>query len=215
VPSDELPPDDGGGLNLKDTSSRYYSPEEWKALVERIQNGDSSAEDALYRSLSGGARFFLLRRLGPSTAEDVLHDVYLAVLAAIRSDRLRQPERLMGFVRTILKRQVNDCLADGARGREISIDDTPAARLRERRPSPEDAVLSREKTQLMKVVIRELSARDAEILTRFYFRGQPEERIRAEMDLTPTQFRLLKSRAKARFTLLVQQRYGRRPINPR
>jgi RNA polymerase sigma-70 factor (ECF subfamily) len=44
-----------------------------------------------------------------------------------------------------------------------------------------------------------LPARDKEILTRFYLREQSQEQICAEMSLTETQFRLLKSRAKARF----------------
>jgi RNA polymerase sigma-70 factor (ECF subfamily) len=36
-------------------------------------------------------------------------------------------------------------------------------------------------------------------LTRFYLKEQPQEQICREMDLSETQFRLLKSRAKAKF----------------
>jgi DNA-directed RNA polymerase specialized sigma subunit len=48
-------------------------------------------------------------------------------------------------------------------------------------------------------VLAELSERDREILTRFYVDEQGQEQICSEMALTETQFRLLKSRAKARF----------------
>ena len=47
--------------------------------------------------------------------------------------------------------------------------------------------------------MRNVSARDREILTRFYLLNQSQEQICDEMGLNNTQFRLLKSRAKARF----------------
>jgi RNA polymerase sigma-70 factor (ECF subfamily) len=51
----------------------------------------------------------------------------------------------------------------------------------------------------MTSVLRELSERDREILVRFYLKEEPQEQICREMSLTETQFRLLKSRAKAKF----------------
>jgi DNA-directed RNA polymerase specialized sigma24 family protein len=44
-----------------------------------------------------------------------------------------------------------------------------------------------------------ISRRDREILRRFYVEEQPQEMICEEMGLSYNQFRLLKSRAKARF----------------
>ena len=55
-------------------------------------------------------------------------------------------------------------------------------------------------------VLEEISVRDKEILTRFYLRGQTQGKICREMQLTETQFRLLKSRAKARFGELGRKR---------
>jgi hypothetical protein len=49
-----------------------------------------------------------------------------------------------------------------------------------------------------------MSRREFEVLSRFYLREQPRERIQLEMGLTETQFHLLKSRAKARLTRLIQ-----------
>ena len=50
------------------------------------------------------------------------------------------------------------------------------------------------------------SERDREALTRFYLQKQSAETICAEMGLPTTQFRLLKSRAKARFAKLDKTR---------
>ena len=82
-------------------------------------------------------------------------------------------------------------------------------------PTPEQIALAEEKTALMKQVLREMSERDFEVLTRSYLREQPAERICAEMNLTPTQFYLLKSRAKARFAELMRRKLARKPLNRR
>jgi DNA-directed RNA polymerase specialized sigma24 family protein len=51
----------------------------------------------------------------------------------------------------------------------------------------------------MKSALSALSKRDRDILIRFYLKEQPQEQICREMSLSETQFRLLKSRAKAKF----------------
>lgn len=64
----------------------------------------------------------------------------------------------------------------------------------------------------MKEVLEGISARDREILTRFYLHEQTQQQICDEMNLTETQFRLLKSRAKARFGELGRKKLARRPL---
>jgi hypothetical protein len=59
-------------------------------------------------------------------------------------------------------------------------------------------------------MLRQLRERDREILLRFYVHGEQAEQIRREMQLTETQFRLIKSRAKLKFEQLVQARLSGR-----
>jgi RNA polymerase sigma-70 factor (ECF subfamily) len=58
-----------------------------------------------------------------------------------------------------------------------------------------------------------LSDRDREILTRFYLDEQTQEKICEDMSLTETQFRLLKSRAKARFGELGKRKLQQKPFD--
>jgi putative toxin-antitoxin system antitoxin component (TIGR02293 family) len=69
--------------------------------------------------------------------------------------------------------------------------------------------------ELMDVLLRSLSARDWEVLTRLYLREQPREQIYAEMGITEAQLRLIKARAMARFAALNRRTSarGRRPGN--
>jgi RNA polymerase sigma factor (sigma-70 family) len=84
------------------------------------------------------------------------------------------------------------------------------ATVRDRARTPEETVIGQEKVELMVKVLRAMSPRDREILTRFYLQEQSQEQICDEMNLTATQFRLLKSRAKARFGDLGQRRLERK-----
>lgn len=59
--------------------------------------------------------------------------------------------------------------------------------------------LADERKWLVETALSRLVERDREILIRYYLHEQSQDRICAEMGLTETQFRLLKSRAKTRF----------------
>jgi RNA polymerase sigma-70 factor (ECF subfamily) len=73
--------------------------------------------------------------------------------------------------------------------------------------NPEVTAIARQRVDLARSVLEKMTSRDREILSRFYLREQSQEQICTEMDLSETQFRLLKSRAKQRFADL-----GRRQV---
>ena len=62
--------------------------------------------EELYQIFSRGIRFHLCRQLGPQELDDKVHDTFLIVVQAIQRGELREPDRLMGFVRTIVRRQI-------------------------------------------------------------------------------------------------------------
>jgi RNA polymerase sigma factor (sigma-70 family) len=171
---------------------------DWSNVVELIQRGDPAGEETLYRTLLIGARLFLQRRLGTQDVDDRVHDVFLIVAGAIRRGELQHPERLMGFVRTVLYRQLNLEIGEVIQRRNRSSDFAETAHLAAAELTPEQEAIAGQKVTLMKAELREMSGRDFEVLSRFYLREQPPEQICAEMGLTQVQFQLLKSRAKAR-----------------
>ena len=186
---------------------------DWKAVVQQIRAGEPPGEEHLYRNLATGARLFLQRRLGTQDVDDLVHDMFVIVVETIRRGDLREPERLMGFVRTVLHRQVSLGISRMIHKRETSLNLESAADLTAAEPTPEQRAVARQKAAIMKRVLRTMSAREREVLTRFYLREEPPERIRVEMKLTETQFNLLKSRAKARLTELIQRKLTRSPTS--
>ncbi len=184
----------------------------WPDLVERIQAGDPSGMEDLYRLFSRGVRFYLCRQLGPQELDDKVHDTFLIVVQAIRRGDLREPERLMGFVRTIVRRQVAGHIDSTVQTRKEQVDVECGYDVSDVRNNPEEDAIAEQRREIMTCVLRGVSRRDREILTRFYLLGESQEKICSEMDLTETQFRLLKSRAKARFGELGKQRLQNRSL---
>jgi RNA polymerase sigma factor (sigma-70 family) len=210
------PQEDNGAADLgqQDTAANEVaqcpSHQDWELLVEKVQLGDQEAMEKLYCVFERGVRFHFYRQLGAQDLEDKLHDTFLIVVQAIQRGDLREPERLLGFVRTIVRRQVAAHIDSMVHGRRDSLPIDANATVRDRARTPEESVISQEKVDLMAKVLRAMSPRDREILTRFYLNEESQEQICDEMNLTATQFRLLKSRAKARFGELGQRRLERK-----
>jgi RNA polymerase sigma factor (sigma-70 family) len=175
------------------------NPVNWNALVDGIRAHDPRAMEDLYALFGRGIRFYLHRQVGAQELQDKIHDIFVIVVQAIRRGELREPERLMGFVRTIAHRQVVAHIDDRVHERNEEIPLETRTPVRDLGRTPEDTAVHREKTDVMARTLRSLPPRDREILERFYLKEQTQEQICAEMRLTDTQFRLLKSRAKARF----------------
>jgi len=182
-----------------DEVAERHSHVEWGSLVERIRTRDAGAMEELYSLFESGLRQYFVRQVGPQEAEDHIHEVFLSVIQAIRREQLREPERLMGFIRTIAHRRVAAHIHTAVHARRNNTSIDTGIPISDAAPTPEQTATSREKIALMASTLRGMSPRDREILTRFYLDEQTPEQICAEMNLTHTQFRLLKSRAKAKF----------------
>ena len=76
-------------------------------------------------------------------------------------------------------------------------------------PSPEAVAIRRKHQDVAARILAAMSARDREVMMRFYLDGHAAKRIEADLGLTETQFRLIKSRAKASFTACAA-----RPLGP-
>ena len=182
----------------------------WAGLVERIRIDDPTGMEDLYSVFSKGIRFYLWRQLGPQDLDDKVHDVFLIIAQAIQRGDLREPERLMGYVRTVVRRQVAAHVDEAVQVRRNQTDLDSGLAISDRKENPEQAAITRQHDELAKRILNSIPKRDREILIRFYLREQPQEQICREMELTDTQFRLIKSRAKARFGELGRRRLARR-----
>jgi RNA polymerase sigma-70 factor (ECF subfamily) len=168
---------------------------EWSDLLTRIYSGETDGMEELYQLFSTAVRFYLARQLEPDQLDNGVHDIFVVVVQAIRRGELREPERLMGFVRTIVRRQVAAYIDRVVHTRSAQSEFSD----KRRNDNPTEVVAFHRRTELINHVLAGLSEKDREILTRFYVLEQSQDEICREMALSETQFRLLRSKAKARF----------------
>jgi RNA polymerase sigma-70 factor (ECF subfamily) len=209
----ETPPGVGEAADRGEDDERS-SPVDWRELVLRIQRGDESGMEDLYRLFARGIRFYLCRQLGVQELDDKVHDTFLIVVQAIQRGDLREPERLMGFVRTVVRRQVAAHIDQVVHSRRDELHLDVGVRVVDGRRNPEQNMAFQQKVDFMVEILNQLCERDRDILTRFYLHEETQEEICGVMNLTETQFRLLKSRAKARFGELGKRKLQQKMLVP-
>jgi RNA polymerase sigma-70 factor, ECF subfamily len=184
----------------------------WVELVSRIRSGEPSALTELYEVFSAGVRFQLYRQLGEQEFEDRLHDLFLMIARSIRDGDVREPQRLMGYIRAVVRRQTAEFIKDAIGERQMQMNAEDGLSAPSHEPDPERRAIELQHRDLARRVLNGVGKRDREVLTRFYLREQPVEEICREMELSETQFRLIKSRAKSRFGELCRSRLGLKKV---
>ncbi len=179
----------------------YSNAHDWAAIVGHIQAGNEAGILELYSVLNRGILHYLTRQLGSQEAEDRLHETLLIVISAIREGKLREPQRIMGFVRTVAQRQVMAHIEGAVRRRRAEGELAPDCEVVDQQWSPEETAIIRQRAELLTCVLQEMSTNQREILQRIYLGEESPEEICQKMSLTAIQFRLAKSRAKAAFSI--------------
>ena len=192
----------------------FRNPEvDWAALVQTVHRGEQDGLDELYRLFARGIRLQLCRLLGPEELDDRVHDTFLIIAAAIRNNDLRDPERLMAFVRTIVRRQASVYITENITRRRTEDPPGQGPEPCDANSDPEQSMMSDEAHNLVLEVLTHMNDRDREILTRFYLQEESPAEICRRMGLSQSQFRLLKSRAKAKFGLLGKKNVRQRSLS--
>jgi RNA polymerase sigma-70 factor (ECF subfamily) len=170
----------------------------YAGLVRRVEQGDPEGMADLYECILTGLRPYLASQLRQQDCRDKMHSIFIDVVVAIQHGQLRDPERLLGFARTIARRKIAGYIGMAIVDRH-QVDIASVFSLASTQASPETEMISREQRDLVRWTLAQLSGREREILSRFYMQEQTHQQICLEMGLTHTQYRLLKWRSKARF----------------
>jgi len=165
---------------------------DWTNLVARIRSGQTDGMEELYQLVGRGIRFYLASQIGPDEVEGRVHNTLVTVVQAIRRDELKDPERLMSFVR----------LVSAQAAAQETTESVVFSKLRQENPEVE----------VFHQVLAELSQRHREALKLFYLAGLTEDQICKLLALTPTLFSALTWAATTRCRQLLRSRA--REIDP-
>lgn len=181
----------------------------WTPLVQRVAVGDPDAIQALSAFLAGLKGYFW-KHIGAEDAEDMFHGLIVVLVKQIQDGSLEHPERLPGYAFTIARRQIAAQIRLRMESRRAcSVDDVE---LSDQATDAETSLARKELRTIAHRVLQSMPVQQREVLIRFYIHEQRPEEIQEAIGITRTQFRVVKSRAKARFADLCRKAMERKPI---
>ncbi len=169
-------------------------------LAEKIAAGDSVAETELVRRFAPSVYALLFARTRDREAcQDLLQDVFVAVLSAVRRGDVRDHQKLSAFVSGVARHVAVTYVRDLARQKRIR-----PATLGAAAPEGELAVERHERRVRLEHALDRLSPLDREILIRVL---QSEElaSVAHSLGLTPEAVRQRKHRALKRLAALLHE----------
>jgi RNA polymerase sigma-70 factor (ECF subfamily) len=178
-------------------------------LVARIISGDPTAKEDLVRRYGRGITIIITQIVRcPDAAADVYQETFRIVFEQLRLGKIREPERLSGFVTTVARNTAYQHLREA--NRSTGIDDIPKFdSIPDPAPSPLDSVLRDETSVLVQEVINELRVdRDRQLLYRRYVVEEDKDTICRDLGLTRKQYNNVIYRAHERFKELVVRKAG-------
>ncbi|MFP5380161.1 MAG: RNA polymerase sigma factor [Vicinamibacteria bacterium] len=161
------------------------------ALIARIQAGDSGAEDEFVSTFQRRVFVVMLGRIADHDgAREATQDVLVAVLSAIRDGRIREPEKLAGFMHGVARNLANNRIRRQAdEPIWVELDETAAWA-----DAAEEAEMADRRRELAAAIAR-LDETDRRILSLAVVEGRSAPEVAAALALSPDAVRARKSRA--------------------
>lgn len=178
-------------------------------LATRIAGGDGAAEGELVER-TRRTLLFLCRRhtRGEEDALDLYQETLIVALEKIRRGEVRQPERLAGFLRALVKNLAVQRYRRVAYELEKPME-TPPDRADEASPDPLGGLLEREREALTHQLLETLRVpRDREILFRYYIAEEGSEHICTELGIETEHLYRILHRARSRYRRLWEEHAG-------
>jgi RNA polymerase sigma factor (sigma-70 family) len=176
----------------------------WNNRRRRHPIGDSSSTESgakmqrerFYGIFSASTRSLALRQLrDQDAAADCSSQCLMLALDGIRQGSLREPAAIAGYIWGILRNLIRKTIAVRMANRQRQTDQMIES-LPGRTVSPEDNAILSQQQQNVRKALAVMPPVAREILRRFYLDGSSATEIQKDLALTPTQFRLMKNRAK-------------------
>ena len=158
-------------------------------LVARIRAGDLEAESEVLQHFTPRVYALLCARVRDrDTARDLLHDVLIALLRALRQGQVREPEKLAAFALGIARNTAQSFIREAGKRREALV--TGEAPL-----TPLDLLENEERDRHISTALNRLDPLDREILRLTLVEGHKPGTICEMLQMSSDVVRQRKTRA--------------------
>jgi RNA polymerase sigma factor (sigma-70 family) len=174
-------------------------------LAGRIQQGDQTAESALYEKYAARIYFLALSELhSRDDAEDVRDETFLRVIQALRQGKLRKPESLPSFIIGIALNIIREQNRAGAKAQPLSDKEFELTK----GDSLESLLLDRDVRRAIEEAAESLKPRERDFLRMYYYEEMSKEEISRRLGIKEDRLRLIKSRTLKKFGELYKKLTG-------
>jgi RNA polymerase sigma-70 factor (ECF subfamily) len=168
------------------------------AYLDRLRAGDAETERHFVSHFSQMIRLSMRYRLRSwDLIEDIRQETFLRVLNFVRSDRsLDRPERLGAYVHSVCINVMMELLRASTRHPPISED---AQHIPDTRVSSENSLVTRERKEMVRSVLDDLSEKDRQILRAVFLEEADKNEVCTRFQVDRDYLRVLVHRAKVHF----------------
>jgi RNA polymerase sigma-70 factor (ECF subfamily) len=180
---------------MQEQPSRPETSAAWSELAQLVQRAaslDGAAEAMLCGRFVPAVRTFARRRVRSAEAvEEFTQDVMLAVIQALRTGSVSEPERFAGFVLGVCRNVARERAR--VRDRRAALWEAYGSSLE---PSPGvDVTRDADEIALLEDCLSQLSARSREVVRHAYVGGESSQEIALRLELQEGHVRVIRHRA--------------------
>jgi RNA polymerase sigma-70 factor, ECF subfamily len=194
--------------NPRGNSLQFQSFDE--SYVDRLRGGDFRTQEHFVAYFSELIQLKLRSRLhSPQAIEDVRQETFARVFAALRNDKLRQPDRLGAFVNTMC----NNVLLEQYRSssRSSSLEDEEQEDFPALNVDVLGTIAAQQMAQKIRDILEEMPERDRRLLREVFLEERDKDEVCRDFGIDRDYLRVLLHRAKQSFKSIYLKHMAARP----
>ena len=174
-----------------------------KAYVERLRSGDPSTEQHFVAYFEQLLRIKLRSRMLTSDkVEDLRQETFIRVIAAVRKDGVRQPERFGAFVNSICNNVLLEHYRSSAKNQPM---EDVYMEIPDKILDLEGMLVTKESAQQVRRILDGMPKRDRDLLRAIFLEEKEKDSVCRELGVDREYLRVLVHRAKDKFRALYEK----------
>ena len=181
-----------------------------ESYVERLRAGDFRTQEHFVAYFSELIQLKLRSRMhSPQAIEDIRQETFTRVLVALRSGKLRQPDRLGAFVNSMC----NNVLLEHYRAssRDSSLEDEEQKDFPAVTVDVLGAIAAQQTGEKIREILEEMSEKDRRLLREVFLEERDKDEVCRDFGVDRDYLRVLLHRAKQSFKSLYLKNMAARP----
>ncbi len=174
-----------------------------KAYVERLRSGDPSTEQHFVAYFDQLLRIKLRSRmLTFDKVEDLRQETFIRVIATVRKDGVRQPERFGAFVNSICNNVLLEHYRSSAKNQPM---EEVYMEIPDKILDLEGMLVTKESAQQVRRILDGMPKRDRDLLRAIFLEEKEKDSVCRELGVDREYLRVLVHRAKDKFRALYEK----------